>query len=129
MPVDSNYERRALWTPGNTLWNLHRKFPDAEFELEKPLFDIDTLEGPCLPDFLIRARRGHDEFPFVIEVMGFERPDYLQGKEDRHTRMAWLGTMCMMQGSAFDRSTDGVKNVGCRVTNRILAVLGSRWNI
>ena len=129
MPVDSNYERRALWTLRNTLWNLRRMFPDAEFELEKPLFDIDTPDGPCLPDFLIRARRGDDELTFVIEVMGFERPDYLQGKEDTHARMEWLGTMCTMQGREFDRSTDGVKNEVRRVTNMILAVLGSRWNI
>ena len=72
-----------------------------EFELEKPLFDIDTPDGPCLPDFLIRARRGEDALTFVIEVMGFQRPDYLRRKEETHALMESLGTMCEMQGNRF----------------------------
>ena len=107
MPVDSNYERQALRTLRVTLGILDERFPDTEFELERPLFDIDTPDGPCLPDFLIRARRGEDALTFVIEVMGFERPDYLKGKKITHPRMEWLGTKCEMQGNRFDRSTDG----------------------
>ena len=70
IPVDSNYERLALGTLRTTLRILDRAFPDAEFELEKPLFEMDTPDGPCIPDFLIRARRGGHEHTFVIEVMG-----------------------------------------------------------
>ena len=34
---------------------------------------------------------------FVVEVMGFERPEYLRGKEVTHPRMEALGTLCTMQ--------------------------------
>ena len=57
-PVDSHYERRAFGTLRTTLRILSATFPDTGFELEKPLFEIETPDGPCLPDFLIRARRG-----------------------------------------------------------------------
>lgn len=127
VPVDSHYERQALRTLRSTLGILDREFPDAEFELEKPLFDIDTPEGPCIPDFMIRARRGDDELTFVIEVMGFERPDYLKGKEITHPRMERLGTMCEMRGDKFGPSIGGATNEGRKVTNTMRNVLRSRW--
>ena len=127
VPVDSSYERQALRTLRSTLGILDREFPDVGFELEKPLFDIDTPDGPCLPDFLIRARRGDDALTFVIEVMGFERLDYLKGKEITHPRMERLGTMCEMRGNEFGPSIDGATNEGRKVTNRIRDVLRSRW--
>ena len=125
VPLDSHYERQAFRTLRTTLRVLRREFPDAEFELEKPVFDIETPHGPCLPDFLIRARRGEDVLTFVIEVMGFERPEYLRGKEATHPRMETLGTLCMMQGSEFDRSPEGVRLEGRRVTQTIRRALQS----
>ena len=92
------------------------------------MFEIETPDGPCLPDFLIRARRGVDETVFVIEVMGFERPEYLRGKEVTHPRMATLGTLCTMQASEFDRSTGGVKAEGRKVTQTIRQALLERWS-
>ncbi len=128
VPVDSDYERRAFWTLRTTVQILAGTFPNADFELEKPVFDIETPEGPCLPDFLIRARRrGGEELTFVVEVMGFERPDYLRGKEVTHPRMATLGMLCTMQGREFDRSPDGVTGEGRKVTQAIRAVLERRW--
>ena len=67
---------KRLWNAGsqakvNLTSASSRGFPDGEFEIEKPLFDIDTELGPCLPDFIVRARRGDDEMTFVVEVMGF----------------------------------------------------------
>ena len=59
--------------------------------------------------------------------MGFERTDYLKGKEVTHARMENLGTLCTMQGRNFDRKPNGLKNEGTKVTNRISAVLRSRW--
>ena len=53
----------------------------------EPVFDIPTSEGPCLPDFLISAKRGGETVRFVIEVMGLERAEYLKGKEVTHPRM------------------------------------------
>ena len=127
VPVDSHYERWAFGTLRTTLRVLGREFPDAEFELKKPVFEIDTPDGPCLPDFLIRARRGGDELTFVIEVMGFERPEYLRGKEVTHPRMAALGTLCTIQASEFDRSPEGVKIEGHKVTQAIREVIERRW--
>ena len=127
LPVDSHYERRAFGTLRTTLRVLSREFPDAAFELEKPVFDIETPDGPCLPDFLIRARCGGDEVTFVIEVMGFERPEYLRGKEVTHSRMETLGTLCTMQAKEFDRSDDGVRAGGRKVTETIRRVLQRRW--
>ena len=127
VPVDSHYERRAFGTLRTTLRILSRTFPDTGFELEKPLFEIETPDGPCVPDFLIRARRGGEQMIFVIEVMGFERPEYLRGKEVTHPRMATLGTLCTMQANEFDRSPDGLKSEGRKVTQAIRRVLeGSR---
>ena len=127
MPVDSHYERQAFGTLRTTLQILRRAYPHAAFELEKPVFDIETPEGPFLPDFLIDARRGGDELTFVVEVMGFERPEYLQGKEVTHPRMATLGTLCTMQASEFDRSPEGVKSEGRKVAQAIREALERRW--
>ena len=127
VPVDSHYERRAFGTLRTTLRVLSREFPDAAFKIEKPVFDIETPDGPCLPDFLIRARCGCDEVTFVVEVMGFERPEYLRGKEVTHPRMETLGTLCTMQAREFDRSDDGVRAEGRNVTETIRRVLQRRW--
>ena len=127
VPVDSHYERQAFGTLRMTLKVLRGAFPDGEFEIEKPLFDIGTELGPCLPDFLVRARRGDDEMTFVVEVMGFERADYLRGKEVTHPRMETLGPLCTMQASAFGRPGEGVGAEGRKVTETIRAALRSRW--
>lgn len=126
-PVDSRFERRAFGTLRAVLNRLGEAFPDAGFALEKPVFDIDTPEGPCLPDFLIRARRGHDEAVFVVEVMGFDRPDYLQGKEVTHPRMATLGTLCTMQARAFQGDAEALREEGRRIGETIREALGRRW--
>ena len=123
---------KRLWNAGsqakvNLTSASSRGFPDGEFEIEKPLFDIDTELGPCLPDFIVRARRGDDEMTFVVEVMGFERPDYLRGKEVTHPRMETLGPLCTMHASAFGRPGEGVGAEGRRVTETIRAALRRRW--
>ena len=125
VPVDSHHERRAFGTLRWTLKRLSERFPRARFELVKPVFESETPEGPCLPDFLIRAARGDEVVVFVIEVMGFERPSYLEGKEVTHPRMERLGTLLKMDGSAF--AGGGVKQEGRRVTETIIGQLRSRW--
>ena len=127
VPVESDYERRGCGTLRETLRRLSGTFRDAAFELEKPVFEIETPEGPCLPDFLFRARRGDDEVVFVIELMGFDRPEYLQGKEVTHPRMETLGPLWLMQGKEFDRSLGGVKAEGTKVTRTITQALRERW--
>ena len=121
VPVDSDFERQAFGTLTTTLWMLDREFPDAEFTMEKPVFDVDTEQGPCRPDFLIRARREGEVRTWVVEVMGFERPDYLAGKEVTHERMEELGPVILMDGRKFER---GVTDEGRKVTERIRADMG-----
>ena len=89
--------------------------------MEKPVFEISTEHGPCLPDFVIRARRNGEVLTWVVEVMGFERPDYLAGKEVTHERMEELGPVILMDGRRFERDLTGK---GKKVTERIRADLG-----
>ena len=118
VPVDSDFERQAFGTLETTLWILNKEFPDAEFTMERPVFEIDTKQGPCLPDFLIHARRNGEERTWVVEVMGFDRPDYLAGKEVTHERMKELGPVILMDGRKFER---GLTDEGRKVTQRIRA--------
>ena len=118
VPVDSDFERQAFGTLTTTLRILDREFPDAEFTMEKPVFEIGTEQGPCRPDFLIRARRKGEVRTWVIEVMGFDRPDYLAGKEVTHERMEELGPVILMDGKRFER---GLTDEGRKVTQRIRA--------
>ncbi len=124
VPVDSDYERQAFSTITTTLWMLDREFPDAEFTMEKPVFDIDTKQGPCRPDFLIHARRKGEERTWVVEVMGFERPSYLAGKEVTHERMQELGPVILMDGRKFERDST---SEGRKVTERIRADMAGKW--
>ena len=124
MPVDSDFERQAFGTLTTTLWMLDREFPDAEFTMEKPVFEMDTEQGPCLPDFLIRAQRKGEARTWVVEVMGFDRPNYLAGKEVTHERMEELGPVIRMDGKQFER---GLTDEGRKVTERIRTDMGGRW--
>ena len=94
VPVDSHNERRALGALRSLIRSLET---DAELgealggairiDLEKPLFDIHTVGGPCRPDFILTvirpgcrpAGRRHllgDAARYVIEVMGLDDPEY-----------------------------------------------------
>ena len=99
----------------------------ARVEIEKPVFDIGTPEGRCLPDFLVTVRRDADEVRFVIEVMGFTRASYLEGKQETHPRMETLGTLCKMQATEFGEGKDGANAEGRKVTQRIRGILAQRW--
>ena len=127
VPVDSHYERQAFGTLRKTMKVLEGEFQGAACRLEKPVFDVETPDGPCLPDFMMKVERGGETVRFVIEVMGFERAAYLKGKEVTHPRMERLGTLCTMQASEFGRSRDGVRNEGMEVTRRIRETLTNRW--
>ena len=126
VPVDSHYERQALGTLRTTLAILRAEFADAAFDLVKPLFESDTPLGPCIPDFVVEATRGGGTLSFPVEVMGFQRPDYLDGKEITHPRMATLGPLCTMDATRFDRP-GGVTSEGRKVTTSIRRVFRERW--
>ena len=84
-----------------------KEFPDTEFEMEKPVFEMNTEQGPCLPDFLMHVRAKGEVGTWVVEVMGFDRPDYLAGKEVTHERMEELGPLILMDGKRFERDLSG----------------------
>ena len=88
--------------------------------MEKPVFDIDTRQGPCRPDFLIKARRNGAVRTWVVEVMGFDRPAYLAGKEVTHERMEELGPVILMDGKRFERD---LTDEGRKVTGRVRSAL------
>ena len=88
--------------------------------MEKPVFEIDTKQGPCQPDFLVKAKRNGEVRTWVMEVMGFERPDYLADKEVTHERMQELGPLILMDGKRFERDLTGE---GRKVTERIGSAL------
>ena len=124
VPVDSSFERRAFGTLTTTLRILSHVLPDAEFEMEKPVFEVDNGRGPCLPDFLIRGRRKGEERTYAVEVMGFERPDYLAGKQVTHARMEEIGPVLLMDGKEFEaRLTDE----GRKGTEQIRVDLEKLW--
>ena len=120
VPVDSDFERQAFGTLTTTLRVLSKEFPNAEFTMEKPVFEISTEHGPCLPDFFIHARRIGEVRTWVVEVMGFDRPDYLAGKEVTHERMEELGPVILMDGKRFEAR---LSDEGRKVTERIRSAL------
>ena len=109
MPVNSDHERRAFRTLRTTLWFLSKVFPAAAFELVKPVFDIATPEGTCLPDFLIRARRG-GELLLLFEVLAVKRilvgqPHSGRGLSRAGTTRRWSSRCCFSTSPA---------STGCR---------------
>ncbi|MYE59471.1 MAG: hypothetical protein F4X35_07880 [Alphaproteobacteria bacterium] len=64
VPVDSHNERRALGALRSVIWSLENNAELGEalggavrIDLEKPLFDIRTVGGPCRPDFILTVIR------------------------------------------------------------------------
>lgn len=72
----------------------------------------------CSPDFLIKAKRKREERTWVVEVMGFERPDYLAGKKVAHERMEDLNPVILMDDEWFEA---GLTNENQKVTEIIRA--------
>ena len=127
IPVDSHVERLAFLALSDTLTDLLCNFPDARFALEKPVFELSTPDGPCIPDFVVTAERGGDIVRFIIEVMGFDRPDYLKGKEETHERMAGLGILLTMDATRFGEGSHRVRAEGRAVTRTVNGILRGRW--
>ena len=90
--------------------------------MEEPVFEMDTKQGPCLPDFLIKAKRKGEVRTWVVEVMGFEQPEYLAGKEVTHKRMEELGPVTLMDWKRFE---SGLTSAGRKVTEQIRSALTS----
>lgn len=148
VPVDSHNERRALGALRSLIRSLEN---DADLgkalggavrvDLEKPLFDIETVGGPCRPDFILTVMRpggpdgdpaggGHllgDSARYVIEVMGFDDPEYESAKAKTHRRMRNLGRLFSMDAGQFDSRRNDLQRQADRITRYIRNDLLLRW--
>ena len=92
--------------------------------MEKPVFETDTKQGPCLPDFLIHARRKGEERTWVVEGDGL-RAARLPRRQGGHAeRMEELGPVILMDGKRFEA---GLTSEGQKVTKRIRVELQQVW--
>jgi hypothetical protein len=84
--VDSNYEREAI----NAARDAIKKRKDSEIVLEKPLYPLDANNGKkVLPDLLF-SKGGNKA---IMEVMGSNNPNYLDGKETQIAAMKTIATV------------------------------------
>ena len=155
IPVDSDYERRALGSLRSLVPNLEKseKLKKAlggavRVELEKPLTRTEVAGGPCLPDFLITVTRpkayshlpegpGHpkhhgrfnprDRARYVVEVMGFKDQGYEMDKEKTHPRMERIGRLFPMEGHQFDSADKPLRRQRETITADIEEDLLERW--
>ena len=143
VPVDSQNERRALGALRSLIRSLENntKLADAlggtvRIDLEKPLFDLHTVGGPCRPDFILTVIRPGpedgrhllgDAARFVIEVMGLGDPDYERAKQKTHRRMRNLGRILLLDARKFDSRGNGIQRQADRIARRIRNNLMLRW--
>ena len=148
IPVESQNERRAVGALRSLVWSLENNADLAEAlgdavraELEKPLAHIETIGGPCLPDFILTvARPGGADPPtaggrhiaghaarYVIEVMGFDDPEYESEKIETHRRMRNLGRLFRMEAGRFDSRRNDLQRQADRIARYIRNDLLLRW--
>ena len=155
VPVDSDYERQAAGALGRMVRTLAGNAElrallggTVRLGLEKPLALIRTAAGDCLPDFLLTAVRPgtHDHPPggpgdprhfgrfdprdqarYVIEVMGFDDPEYERSKKRTHPRMARLGPVFRMEGKAFGPDGKGIDRQRETIAADIARDMLRRW--
>lgn len=87
LPVDSNNERILTNQLLALQWTLHER--GIATRIKKPVFDIDTPQGPCRPDFMVDVLdrpKGRRQLVF-IEMMGFDTAEYAARKAITHPRM------------------------------------------
>lgn len=110
VPVDSQLERDALRDLLEVQRVLHRQGVDVA--ISKPIFDSQTPDGHCRPDFLVEARsRVTGEIKsLVVEVMGFEDDAYRGSKAVTHPRMSHLGTLFKLTAGEVEEGR-GAHNV------------------
>ena len=145
VPVDSHNERRALGALRSAIWSLENNAKLGEafgsairIDLEKPLFDIETVGGSCRPDFILTViRPGCDPADdrhllggserYVIEVMGFDDPDYESKKAETHRRMRKLGRLVRLDARQFDSRGNGLQRQADRIARHVRNDLLLRW--
>ena len=146
--MDSHNERRALGALRSVIRSLENNADLANalggavrVDLQKPLFDIETVGGPCRPDFILTVIRpggpGHDpaggrhllgdSARYVIEVMGFDDPDYETGKAKTHRRMRNLGRLFPLDAAQFGSRRNNLQQQADRIARYIRNDLLLRW--
>ena len=96
MPVDSGFERAVIKILNSLRWSFAKTDPHIEITLIKPLFDMETPDGPCRPDVILEARNTRSDAvtTLIIEAMGRAGdPDYEASKAITHPRMETLGRL------------------------------------
>lgn len=85
-PVDTVFERTVL----RILLSIQREQlrGPAAFSIEKPLFDLETPDGHCRPDFMISGPKG---LPLNIELTGYGNEDFQAAKDLTLPRMLHIG--------------------------------------
>ncbi len=145
VPVDSHNERRALGALRSVIWSLENNARlgaalggAIRIDLEKPLFDIETVGGRCRPDFILTVIRPGcdpaddphllgDSARYVIEVMGLDDPEYESGKEKTHRRMRNLGRLFRLDARQFDSRGNDLQRQADRIARYIRNDLLLRW--
>ncbi len=157
IPVDSDYERRALGSLRRLVKGLETDQGlrgalggTVRVELEKPLAAIEVTGGPCLPDFLLTVARpgAYDHLPggpgqarhrgrfdprdrarYVIEVMGSGDPEYEETKKNTHARMRRIGPVFRMEGGQFESRDNPLRRQRERIADAIAGDLPRRWKV
>ena len=155
IPVDSDYERRALGSLRRLVKGLETDpglrgalGGTVRVALEKPLAAIEVTGGPCLPDFLLTVARpgAYDHLPggpgqarhrgrfdprdrarYVIEVMGSGDPEYEEKKKVTHARMRRIGPVFRMEGGQFESRDNPLRRQRERIAAAIAGDLPRRW--
>ncbi len=147
VPMDSHNERRALGALRSAIWSLENNAKLGEafggairIDLEKPLFDIETVGGRCRPDFILTVIRPGcdpaggrhllgDSARYVIEVMGFDDPEYESRKAETHRRMRKLGRLFRLDARQFDSRGNGLQRQADRIARHVRNDLMLRWKL
>ena len=155
IPVDSDYERQAILSLARLVRDLRSdtKLEEAldgivGFDLQKPLFPTRVHEGHCLPDVLLTVTRpggsgrrprdpnadppegrfdDGDKARYVLEVMGFDDPEYEKKKEETHRRMERLGRVLRLEAPQFGSAHNGLERQLERIAVRIVKDVIWRW--
>lgn len=99
--IDSDYERRVARKLQKSMewFSTNRGLRST---VSKPLFYLETPEGPCLPDFLVCS----EDHSIVLEVMGSHSVKYLERKNRTHKAMASIGDLVTFDAYAADKAKD-----------------------
>ena len=148
VPVDSHQERRA-WGELRHLVEALRDDVElqaslggpVQVELEKPIFQYHMVGGTCLPDFLLIVTRPGEpdsqhpgvsytashKVRYIIEVMGFDTPEYEDRKKVTHLRMRRIGHVFRLEAQQFDSRYFSLKHQREKITRQIRGDLLRRW--